>query len=120
MGKPPGLGGGKGGLRALRRLWLNLQSAYELRRSRCERPKGNSPSECDPTRISRLRLQLASRSCSPSCCSSNTCVLRRTQIDPFVERERGQQGRAPINQLHNWTWGWPAPTLLHTTCHHAS
>ena len=37
MGLPPGLGGGKSGLRALRELWLNLQSAYELRRIRCER-----------------------------------------------------------------------------------
>ena len=32
------------------------------------------------------------RSCSPSCCSSNT----------YCERERGQQGRAPINQLHEF------------------
>lgn len=31
MGLAPGLGGGKSGLRALRELWLNLQSAYELR-----------------------------------------------------------------------------------------
>ena len=41
-------------------------------------------------------------------------VLRRTQIDPFVERERGQQGRAPINQLHEFDVPWPAPTLRHT------
>jgi ADP-glucose pyrophosphorylase len=32
VGLPPGLGGCKSGLRALRELWLNLQSAYELRR----------------------------------------------------------------------------------------
>ena len=31
MGLPPGLGGGKSGLRALREFWLNLQLAYELR-----------------------------------------------------------------------------------------
>jgi hypothetical protein len=31
VGLPPGLGGGKSGLRALKEFWLNLQSAYELR-----------------------------------------------------------------------------------------
>jgi hypothetical protein len=101
VGLPPGLGGGKSGLRALRELWLNLQSAYELRRIRCER------------RSRETRRVNVTRPASADCASSwlqelltlllqLQHVLRRTQIDPFVERERGQQGRAPINQLHEF------------------
>jgi len=101
VGLPPGLGGGKSGLRALRELWLNLQSAYELRCIRCER------------RSRKTRRVNVTRPASADCASSwlqelltlllqLQHVLRRTQIDPFVERERGQQGRAPINQLHEF------------------
>jgi hypothetical protein len=50
--------------------------------------KENSPSECDPTRISRLRLQLASGAAHPPAAAPTRTAS--TQIDPFVERERGQ------------------------------
>ena len=113
MGLPPGLGGGKSGLRALRELWLNLQSDYEPRRIRCER------------RSRETRRVNVSRPASADCASSwlqelltlllhPQHVLRRTQIDPFVERERGQQGARPSINWTSSTSQWPAPRLRHT------
>jgi len=113
VGLPPGLGGGKSGLRALRERWLNLQSAYELRRIRCER------------RSRETRRVNVTRPASADCASSwlqelltlllqLQHVLRRTQIDPFVERERGQRDARPSINCTSSTSQWPAPTLRHT------
>src|SRR5271156_6199231 len=87
---------------------LSKRRGRALRTPTTPRPASASASAMTPT----VRLSL--NYCTSADCASSWLqelltlllqlqhVLRRTQIDPFVERERGQQGRAPINQLHEF------------------
>ena len=101
MGLPPGLGGGKSGLRALRELWLNLQSAYELRRIRCER-RSRETRRVNVTRPASADCasQLASEAAHPPAAAPTRTA---SHPDRSIRRARAwPAGRAPINQLHEF------------------
>src|SRR5271157_5232008 len=111
-----------------RRLRLQTESAAESQPAPAGRHGGSFRLDCNAggircgRRPGETRRANVSRPASADCASSwlqelltlllqLQHVLRRTQIDPFVERERGQQAARTSINCTSSTSQWPAPTL---------